>query len=162
MISREKLKELLSYDEKTGIFIWKIANTRRIHVGDEAGRIKEGYIKIGINNKEYYAHRLAWLYIYGDWPNKFIDHINGNRSDNRIENLREVTQAENVRNSKMPKTNTSGIKGVRWNKKDGKWRAQCGIGGKMIYVGQYDSISEAKESVMRFREEHHKQFANHG
>lgn len=100
MLTQDRLRELLHYDPDTGVFT-NIKPRHRVKVGDIAGSNSgKGYLQIQIDQKRYSAHRLAWLYTYGRFPEEFIDHINGNPSDNRIVNLREVTQRENLQNRK--------------------------------------------------------------
>lgn len=150
MITQEELKEQLKYNKKTGIFTWLVANSNNVQIGDIAGyKNKRGYIYIGINGKIYRAHRLAWLYVHGYMPENGLDHRNRKPWDNRIKNLREVSQQCNMRNSKgIYKSNTSGVKGVYWYKRTNKWHAQMGIGYKnkkqiVKYLGQFDNFLEA-------------------
>lgn len=114
MITQENLRNLLEYSPLTGEFTWlqrKVKN--QVKIGDKAGTVqKDGYVQIGVDNKKYHAHRLAWLYTYGRLPKEQIDHIDGNPSNNKLENLREVSPIENQRNQKMKSNNTSGITGV--------------------------------------------------
>ena len=117
LMSLERLKELLGYNSETGVFVWLVAISKKIKVGKVDGNIdKHGYVKIGINGFYYYAHRLDWLNTYGCFPKgeKWqIDHIDGDRSNNRIENLKTVDHSENGKNQKMFSTNTSGATGVQ-------------------------------------------------
>ena len=130
MITYERLKELLHYDPDSGIFVWNIGRPGA-SVGTVAGAIRhDGYVRIGVDNKRYLAHRLAWLYVHGYMPENSIDHINRNPLDNRICNLREVSHMCNMRNIDTPKNNTSGVKGVIWNKHNLLWVAV--IGNKTI------------------------------
>jgi len=116
MLTQKRLKELLHYNPETGIFVWKIS-VSNIKAGSTAGyEMSAGYSEIGIKNKRYYVHHLAWLYMYGEFPKGDIYHINHNRSDNRISNLRTVTRQENTRNASKSAINTSGVTGVSWNK----------------------------------------------
>jgi len=114
----------------------------------------QGYITIKINKKAYQAHRLVWLYTYGDWPIDQIDHINKVKNDNRLINLRQVNNSENQQNVGLRRDNTSGHKGVSWNKKLGKWHLQLQVNKKKIYLGLYDNIDEAvkiyKESEITY------------
>ncbi|WP_054442372.1 HNH endonuclease signature motif containing protein, partial [Enterobacter cloacae] len=111
-INQSTLKELLSYDEKTGVFTW-IKKRQNVVVGRVAGHIDRlGYERITISGKIYLSHRLAWLYVHGYLPEKEIDHINRIRNDNRIANLREATSQLNSLNTGMYKNNTSGSKGI--------------------------------------------------
>lgn len=106
-VTRALLLELFDYDKETGFFIRKV-NRQRGRAGDIAGTLKEGYIRIIINNERCLAHRLAWMYVYGEWPSGEIDHINRIRSDNRISNLRICTRQQNCNNTDLNSNNTSG------------------------------------------------------
>ncbi|MGJ0580565.1 HNH endonuclease [Xenorhabdus bovienii] len=162
MISWQKLKSILTYDRNTGIFRWNLALSNRIKAGAMAGYLNDlGYIRIMINGKNYAAHRLAWIYEYGYSPDNFIDHINGDKKDNRIVNLREATPYQNMHNLKTPKTNKSGIKGVYWHKRDNKWAVQIQINGKKISLGYFRCINDAKKTIMDAREKYHANFARH-
>ncbi|MCK5236051.1 MAG: HNH endonuclease [Deltaproteobacteria bacterium] len=145
MLTQERLKEILDYNSETGIFVWIKLSGRRASIGDIAGSFHDGtgYIRIGIDGKNNQAHRLAWLYVYGDLPLGQIDHINHIRTDNRIENLRAVSSQENSRNCVMRSANTSGFTGVYWSRQRNKWKAQIMIDGKCIYLGSFTTISEA-------------------
>ena len=146
-MTQEKLKELLDYNEKTGEFRWKVNRGIKIKIGDIAGTLKkEGYVAININYKLYYAHRLAWLYVYGKFPEQETDHINQNRSDNRVKNLRAVTCAENGKNQLLRKNNVSGISGVYWNKGIKRWIAQIWVGNKTKSLGSFTEIEDAKQA----------------
>lgn len=117
-LTAEKLKELLNYDKNTGVFTWRVAVSNKIKVGQIAGSVQKvhKYIMVGIGGYYYYAHRLAWLYTYGCFPDGDrwqIDHIDGDRSNNRIENLKTVPPSENGKNQKMKSNNTSGVTGVQ-------------------------------------------------
>ncbi|EMX0766601.1 HNH endonuclease [Citrobacter sp. Cf093] len=142
-IEQSLLKESVSYDEKTGIFRW-IAKRQNVVAGRIAGHKDSlGYIRITISGKNYLAHRLAWLYVHGYMPEKEIDHINRIRNDNRITNLREATSQLNSLNTGMYKNNTSGSKGIYFNKRAKKWQAQILIDGKREYLGLYDDVKRA-------------------
>ena len=119
-----------------------------------------GYINIRVNNKTYLAHRLIWLYVYGKWP-IIIDHINGNKIDNRICNLRNATYQQNNCNKKFIE-NTSGIKGVCWDKVRGKWFARIMLNYKSINIGRFDNLNDAKLAIEAARIKYHGEFANHG
>jgi len=135
MITQKELKEILDYNPETGVFIWLKHNKNQKSIGDAAGHLMaEGRTSIRINYISYLLHRLAWLYVYGKWPNE-IDHINHNQSDNRISNLREVTHRENMLNQSMCKNNTSGVTGVYWHKKNNKWFASIMVKGVAIHLG---------------------------
>lgn len=162
-LTQKYLRETLHYDSETGVFTWRIPPARNVKEGSVAGCLtNHGYIQIGVKNKLYMAHRLAWLYVYGKWPTNLIDHINGIRCDNRITNLREATSAENQYNMSKAKNNTSGVKGVTWSRLHKRWRAQCRVNGKIYRLGLFKDICEAEQVVKKFREQHHGKFANHG
>lgn len=143
IIDQRSLKKILSYDEKTGVFTW-IIKRQNVVVGRVAGHKDSlGYERITISGKIYLAHRLAWLYVHGHMPEKEIDHINRIRNDNRIANLREATSQLNSLNTGMYKNNTSGSKGVYFNKRAKKWQAQILIDGKREHLGLYDDVKRA-------------------
>ena len=141
------LKERLIYDPNTGIFL-----RNRATAGSISGR---GYVKIRIGKSQYYAHRLAWLYTYGEWPSNQIDHINRVKTDNRMCNLRDVSQLVNAQNSSNRATNTSGHRGVTWHKEIGKWMAQISVRGKVRFLGYFDDKRKAAEEYEKARKELH-------
>jgi hypothetical protein len=144
IVQLERLKELLDYDARTGIFTWKKAAANRTVVGSIAGTFTvKGYVKIQIDRRMYSAHRLAWFYFYGTWPDGIIDHINRNKKDNRIINLRVVSASQNMRNCDLRATNTSGHKGVSYFAHRRKWAAQIRIHGKNWVVGMFDTPEAA-------------------
>jgi len=145
MNNNDLLKEYLSYDENTVIIYWKKAPSRIVKEGSKAGNIgKNGYVRIQFKGRFYRGHRVAWFLYYGVWPSRGLDHINRNRSDNRIENLREVSQRENVLNKSIRKDNTSGYTGVV-SFKD-KWRATISDNGKRISLGDFENIEDAAKA----------------
>jgi hypothetical protein len=157
MLTQERLKELLDYDPETGVFTRKVRTTSKIHVGDAAGGLdSKGYLLIRVDGKRYIAHRLAWLYIHGCWPDKDLDHINRIKTDNRIGNLREVTKAQNQWNTSSYKNNTSGYPGVSWHRKDKKWRARISIHGKYMFLGNYATPEAAYVAYMEAKEQIHR------
>ena len=154
MLSQLKLKEHLKYDQETGKFIWIKPTTHMVSEGDEAGTIcKEGYCKIQIFGKIYKRSRLAWLYVYGEFPVKHIDHINRDRLDDRISNLRDVSNLENNRNKKY-KPSSSGVTGVLWYKRNSKWVAKIRVEGKLLHLGYFynleDAIKVRKEAEIKY------------
>lgn len=139
-MDKNKLQENLRCENSQ--FYWIVRPAHRIKIGDRAGSLtKNGYWSITIDGKRYLEHRLVWLWHHGYLPTKLIDHINGDPSDNRIENLREATYAENQQNRGKQKNNTSGYKGV--TKKGNRWMAQIRINGEKIYLGTFDTAYEA-------------------
>ena len=159
-ITQQLVKELFEY--KDGVLYWKIKFSRSVNIGDKSGFIeKTGYCRNRINGKQYASHRLIYLYHHGYLP-EFIDHIDNNPLNNRIENLREATAAQNQYNKKINKNNTSGVKGVHWHVRNKKWQVQLRIDGKPKSFGSYHDIEVAKFIAETMRHKYHGQFANHG
>jgi hypothetical protein len=151
----ERLHELLNYDADTGLFTWAKPR-RKCSAGAKAGCIaKNGYMVIRLDDTLYLAHRLAWLYQKGVWPTEQIDHINGDRSDNRFNNLREVSNAENAQNNRKPKpSNKSGFLGVR--KENSKWLAEIKINYKPIRIGLFNTPEAAHKAYVMAKRKLHK------
>jgi len=147
-LTQNMLKEYISYDKHSGMFIWKkIRKNSNRKIGDVVGRInKIGYIIIDFYRIKYKAHRLAWLYEYGEFPTKHIDHINGNRSDNRIDNLRDSSVSDNCKNRAMQYNNKSGCTGVNFQKQDNRWIAKIAVDRKVKYLGCFASYSDAVDA----------------
>ena len=146
-IAQNELLNILNYNDKTGIFTWKNSESRKIRVGSIAGCFdKDKYIQIRINNRSYRAHRLAWLYVYGELPLGQIDHIDGNPSNNAIENLRIVSPRENNQNRKEHRNGH--LVGTTYNKNAKKWQAQISINGKNISLGYYDTQKQANDAYI--------------
>ena len=160
-LSVERLREVISYDPTTGIFEWKGDNHGNRRHGDIAGHLdkRRGIRQIYIDGILYLAHRLAWLYFYGQWPEDQIDHINCNPSDNRICNLRESTQAENTRNTRIAKNNSSGYKGVSRHPNTTKWRARITYLRVEYHLGLFDTAEEAYAAYCAAAKRLHKEFA---
>jgi len=160
MLIQAELKKLLDYNPITGVFTWS-TNRVCVSVGDVAGHIsKSGYSTIRIKGVLYFAHRLAWLYVYNEWPDN-IDHINHNRSDNKIKNLRSVSHKNNLRNMSLSISNTSGVTGVYWDKKKKSWMALIMIDGKSKFLG----YSKDKFEVICYRKSANNKYGfheNHG
>ncbi|EBG0278359.1 HNH endonuclease [Salmonella enterica subsp. enterica] len=143
VLTRERLMEVLDYDKETGIFTWKKKLSARGAVGKKAGTTSYGYNAINIDGVRYFAHRLAWLYIYNEWPKKEIDHIDRNRSNNSISNLRDVSRIVNALNTGERSDSSTGIKGVTFCKQRKKWQAQINLSGKNVTLGRFETIDEA-------------------
>lgn len=152
-ITLEELKDVLDYCPETGVFKWRQTRQGRREIA--GGKIPDGYIVISIDYQRYQAHRLAWFYIHGKWPEKHIDHINRNPSDNRICNLREASDKENAQNRSLPKNNTSGYLGVTWNRQAKAWQAQIIVDGKYKNLGLFDSKEMAAERYREVKAELH-------
>ena len=145
MLTQSDLKEKIHYNPETGNFTWRIKINGNTNVGSTAGSTSNSnkYRQIRINGVYYGAHRLAWLYVYGNYPKGQIDHINGVRLDNRIANLRDVSQFENQKNTCLRKNNRTGITGVSWHIKKLKWCANIQGDKKQISIGGFDDFFEA-------------------
>lgn len=143
MIAQEQLKELFEYREDLGELEWiKTGKGKRLN--GAAGTVtNHGYKVITIEGNRYLEHRLVWLYFYGSFPSSELDHIDGDPLNNRIENLREVSHSENLANAKTRSDNTSGQKGVCWDKQKNKWKVQIGPAGGRIQRHFVD-LEEAK------------------
>lgn len=161
-LTSEVLQELFSYDAVTGVFTRKVSTNNRARVGEIVGCLRpDGYLCTSIGGKLYQLHRLAWLYAKGAWPEGQIDHINGSRTDNRIENLRDVIHAVNGRNQKMASTNKSGANGVHWFPSRKKWRAAITVNGKARHLGYFNTVEEASRA-RKLADEAYGFHQNHG
>jgi len=139
-----KLQTLLRYDPLTGHFYWCSTRRGRAFKGAIAGTVTEqGYIKITCLRRKFLGHRLAWLFVYGRWPNSQIDHINRDKTDNRIANLREVTNAQNHHNMPVRRDNKAGATGICRNLRGKNWRAYIYCDGKQTFLGNYATKEEA-------------------
>ena len=152
-ITPERLRELLHYDPDTGIFTWRVARGR-CSVGAIAGIEYKSSIDIRVDGRLYRAHRLAWLYMTGEWPVFEIDHRDRNPHNNRLRNLRDATRTINAQNIGGPKSNnTIGVLGVR--KCHGKFQARIAVNGKPIHLGCFDTEAEASASYLAARRKLH-------
>lgn len=143
------LKQLLKYDPETGVFTWINDMGRRVKAGKEAGCLHhKGYVQIRINGKSYLAHRLAWLYVYGEWPEYGIDHINGFKTENHISNLRQADQSQNSQNLKRSR-GSSGFLGVSIDiDRKNRWKASIKLNGKTTHLGWFKSPEQAHEAYV--------------
>lgn len=144
-LTQDRLREVLHYDPEIGVFTWTMPR-RGVVVGRDCGRLSKqhGYRDIGIDYVLYRAHRLAFLYMTGCWPVGDVDHINGNKADNRWSNLREATRSQNCSNVKIVKRrNTSGLLGVTWDKTRNLWRAQIRKDGRKVNLGRFKEREDA-------------------
>lgn len=157
------LSDMLNYDPETGVITWKV-NRGPVHVGAVAGyhHKRDNYLYVKAGKYRYPAHRLAWFLHYGKWPDGVIDHINGNGLDNRLVNIREATSGENQHNMRLNRNNTSGFKGVSYDKLNRKWMAHVKLGGKFINLGRFTTVEEADAAARAGRERLHREFHNHG
>lgn len=156
LISRELILSLFEY--KDGRLFNKTSRGPTAAGTEVASIDAKGYKRTKINSKAYFVHRLVFLMHHGYMP-KFIDHIDCNRANNRIENLREATSTQNNHNRKVSTLNKSGVKGVSWCTRPPSWKAQCTINYKQHHLGYFKNLEDAKAAVLKFRTEHHAQFA---
>ena len=163
MITADELHRVLHYDPETGYFIWLVRPGKRVGAGQLAGCIDaHGYRSIRFGNVRHYGHRLAWLYMTGQHPPKYIDHANGNPADNRWANLRAATQAQNNANAKLRRNNTSGLKGACWDPRNGRWKAQIIVSGRTTHLGRFKSKEEAHSAYLAAARELYGEFARAG
>lgn len=141
--TQSRLRALLAYDPETGAFTWRVSRGRMCAGMVAGGRYSNGYQRIRVDGEEYLAHRLVWLYTDGAWPAAEIDHINGDRSDNRRANLRLAAGWQNHANARLSKRNTSGFKGVSFDKRRGLWYAYIKKHGRMLNLGLYKTAEAA-------------------
>ena len=154
MVTQSKLKRLFEYDKLTGCFIRKVARGGQ-KVGDTAGHLRQnGYVVIRIDKVDCYAHRLAWLYEFGMIPDGEIDHKNGNRSDNRIENLRSVTRQQNSFNKLKLNRKLEPV-GVYFDKSQSSYKAIIRIDGKNVHLGRFGDVDLAKKAYIQAKEIYH-------
>lgn len=158
ILSQSRLKELMSYDPDSGVFT-RLIDCNRSKKGEAVScKHNKGYFRVSIDGTRYLLHRLAFLFMEGRMPDE-IDHINGDRSDNRWANLRECCSRQNKFN--MTSRSKSGVKGVYWNKEKEKWQAQLSIDGKVKFLGRFKNLDDARDVVIEARNVHHGEFARH-
>lgn len=156
MLTQDQLKEQVFYDENTGVFTRRKSLCGKVKVGDIAGTLANGRVVFHVLSKQYYAHRLAWLYVYGEWPKHEIDHINGNPSDNRICNLRDVTHSENLQNlKKARKDSFTGVMGVQRCYTCKSFRATITVGGEAKHLGTFQTMEEASKAYTEAKKIYH-------
>lgn len=152
----QQVSEWLRYDHETGRLFWIKRPCHNVFAGAIAGtKTQSGYIQICVQKRLYKAHRIAWLLHYGKWPDSILDHINGNRTDNRIDNLRVVSPSMNSQNQRRPqRRNVTGVLGV--SPTNGRWRAEIFVSGKKKYLGTFDSPERAHMAyIEEKRKSHH-------
>jgi hypothetical protein len=156
----QTLHEFLEYCPFSGQLTWKIGRGRA-RAGDSAGCKANGYIQVRFLGKLYYAHRLAYYLMTGTEPAGEIDHINGDTTDNRWNNLRVVTGTVNQRNASRPRNNTSGVNGVSWDSRKKKWKAAITVDRKSIFLGYFNNIDDAA-AARKKADEQYGFHPNHG
>lgn len=156
VLTQARLMEVLHYCAETGLFTWITSHKRGVSPGKRAGSVtNHGYVSIRVDDKPYLAHRLAWLYVYGELPVKQIDHINGIRTDNRIQNLRECFGFENQQNMKRRIDNSSGLTNVSFHRQTGKWRSYITSHGRSKFLGLYQTKELAYEAYLSAKRDLH-------
>jgi hypothetical protein len=159
-ITQDYVKQLFEY--RDGELYWKVKYSQRVKIGQKAGALDgDEYFRISINGKRYLNHRLIFLMHHGYLP-EYLDHIDGNPSNNKIENLRAATLTQNQHNRKLGKDNTSGVKGVCWHKIKKKWQVQMRINNKVKHFGYFKNLELADLVAQEARNKYHGAFANHG
>lgn len=161
-MKQEELKYWLWYHPETGLFRWRYgSHNRMVKPWDVAGRLdNKGYVNITLRGTTYKAHRLAWLYMTGKFPESLIDHKNQNKADNSWGNLRQADQRQNQWNTAIRIDNKSGVKGVHFCKTWKRWIASVRVNGVRHQVGRFATLEEAKTAVIEFRSKHHGEYAN--
>lgn len=158
-MTQDELKKMLRYSPKTGEFVWLVAKKGHC-AGVIAGSLQSrGYLQVGVNGRKYLAHRLAWFYMTGQWPERQVDHRDGERTNNKWKNLRKATPSENGNNRGQQVNNTSGIKGVSWCKNKRKWTARIKVGGTYRNLGYFPVIDDAATAYKVAAQHHHGEFA---
>lgn len=153
-LTAQRLREALEYDPETGLFVWKI-RTRGAKLGAIAGATAGRYIVIRLDKRLYYAHRLAWLHVYGEWPKALVDHMNGSGTDNRINNLRHADKRTNAENQKRGYGRT-GLLGVTAGRTPETWRAQITVSGRTKWLGTYDTPEAAHQAYLTAKRKAHR------
>ncbi len=146
-LTAERVRTIFHYEKSTGRLLWKAlphVSASSVKIGTEAGEAGNmGYRRVRLSGRAYQTHRLIWLYVYGEWPEDQIDHIDGNKANNRIANLRMASNALNRANSKTHSNNVLGLKGVQLHKQSGKYRARIFVNGKHKSLGLHHKIEDA-------------------
>ena len=146
-LTAQRAHDLFDYNPTTGVLVRKFWRGGRGGAGTTVGvKTALGYLQIRVDGRHYLVHRVAWLMTHGNWPAEQIDHIDRVRDNNKLSNLREATNAENLRNKGQYRTNKSGATGVHFNRQRKKWEAAFVIDGARKYVGLYRSVEEASEA----------------
>lgn len=158
-LTQQRLRELLHYDGDTGLItrLTDYGRWNRQKAGNVVGSMRrDGYMQVNIDGSMYLSHRVAWAYVHGKWPVNDIDHIDGNRTNNRISNLREATRGENLQNKRRAQSNSaSGMLGVSWDKARSKWTAEIKVGKTKFRLGRFDLVAEAQSAYLEAKRRHH-------
>ena len=144
MIDQETVKKLFHYDAKSGMLLWRNGNGRNVKPWQEAKSLNNcGYYAVKIQGKDYRVHRIIWLYVNGKFPDRYIDHKNRIRNDNRLCNLRDVNTTDNAQNISLPSHNKSGYIGVSWIKSHNSWTVYVKVDKKNKWLGYYKNLDDA-------------------
>jgi hypothetical protein len=157
-LTAEVLRQLLNYDPETGAFTRRARTSNKVRVGDKTGTLRrDGYLKTSLLHQSFLLHRLAWLYVYGKWPEFVIDHVNGDRTDNRIANLRDVSETSNLQNQRRAhsKNRSCGLLGVTWHAGNGRWQAQISVNKRNMYLGSFDTAEDAHAAYLQAKRQLH-------
>lgn len=155
-LTQDYVRSLFVYDFDKGLLFWRENKGTTGKAGREAGYTSNGYRSVKIDSRGYLTHRLIWLYVHGCEPNEHIDHIDGDRSNNRMDNLREASNTMNMENQTKPlKNNRSGYLGVSYRKDRDNYRAQIWVGTKRIHLGNYSDAKSAHEAYLKAKRELH-------
>ena len=161
-LTADRVRELFDYDAATGSLTWRVTRGGTARAGSAAGGVNgNGYLVVKIHQRSYLNHRIAWFWSYGEWPLDQIDHINRDRLDNRLDNLRPASNTENRRNSSVNRNNNSGIPGVSFLGRLGKWQANIRVNRKLLYLGVFATQSDAAEVRRAAEIQHFGVFAPH-
>lgn len=157
----ERAKALFLFDKEKGVLLWKEPTSNRVRKGDMAGRINNaGHLGVGIDGKRYQVHRLVWCMHNGPIPDGFeIDHVDEDKTNNRLGNLRLASRSQNMSNVSSHAHNTSGVKGISFNRAAGKWEAYVHFNYKKYNLGLFENKENAEKEVRIKRDELHKEFA---
>lgn len=156
-LTPDRLRELLHYDPETGAFTWRVNRPPRAKAGDSPrSPTRAGYFRASIDGRLHYLHRLAWLYVFGEWPCGSVDHINGDVQDNRISNLRDVSHSTNLQNLRSARAdNKLGLLGVHVRRDTGRYSASIYVNKRHVSLGCFDCPVEAHEAYIIAKRKHH-------
>ena len=143
-LSQTELKKIFLYEPDTGFLRWKEGKSNMVKNSKSGCKNASGYLIVTINSKSHRVQRVIWIYMFNHIPSGFyIDHINGNKTDNRLCNLRLATNSQNQQNRPAPQNNTSGYRGVTWHKQASKWMARICLDNKRVSLGLFETAEEA-------------------
>lgn len=162
MLTLQRANELLRYDPESGLLTWKLARRNGFALGSLAGcESSNGYIRLKIDGVQYLAHRVAWFIHHSEWPPGPIDHVDTDRANNSISNLRLCTNSQNQQNQPLRKSNRSGVKGVSWCAPLSRWHVQIRAAGNIHQGGYFINIDDAESAAIQLRTQLHGEFARH-